>query len=390
MRQFEMHPSDIPVVWIILSAEYLQNNMTIKEITSYLETIAPPALQETYDNAGLLTGNANWTCTGAICCLDAIESVVNEAIEKKCNLILAHHPIIFSGLKKITGNNYVERTIIKAIKNDIAIYAIHTNLDNVITGVNKMISDKLNLKNVKILSPKKNQLCKLFFFVPTLNAEKVMNALFESGAGRIGHYSECSFSTNGIGTFKPGEEANPYVGEKNQRHADEELKIEILFPDYLEHQIVETLKANHPYEEVAYEIIAIKNEHQQIGSGMVGELEQPISESEFLQTLRNIFHLPMIKHTALLGKPIQKVSVCGGAGIFLLKDALNTKSDIYITSDIKYHEYFDADNRIILADIGHFESEQFTIDLLANFLEKKFPTFAVLKTGVKTNPVYYF
>lgn len=364
--------------------------MIIKDIIAHLELTAPPALQESYDNAGLITGNASWDCTGVLCCLDAVEAVIDEAIEKQCNLVVAHHPIIFGGLKKITGQNYVERTIIKAIKNDIAIYAIHTNLDNIKTGVNGMIAQKLGLKNLSVLSPKKDQLNKLYFYVPAAHAAKVMDALFKAGAGNIGNYSECSFSVNGIGTFKPGDMANPFIGEKGQRHSDEELKIEILFPSHLEANMIANLKAAHPYEEVAYEVIRLNNLHQDIGSGITGEWDEPISETEFLQRLKDIFRLSVVKHTTILGKDIKKVSICGGSGIFLLKNAINSKSDAYITSDIKYHEFFDGDNRILLTDIGHYESEQFTIELLANLLEQKFPNFAVLKTGINTNPVHYF
>jgi len=364
--------------------------MNIDKIISHLETIAPPSLQESYDNAGLLTGQPGWECTGVICCLDAIEDIIDEAIEKKCNLIVAHHPIIFGGLKKITGKNYIERTIIKAIKNDIAIYATHTNLDNVINGVNGKIAEKLGLKNLHVLAPKAGLLCKLYFYVPAGHAAGVMNALFEAGAGNIGNYSECSFRVNGTGTFKPNEQANPFTGEIGKRHEDGELKIEILFPSWLEVKIIAALKASHPYEEVAYEVIRLNNQHQQIGAGITGEWEEPIAEDHFLQKLKDIFRLSVIKHTAKTGKPVKKVSICGGAGISLLKDAINSGSDVYITGDIKYHEYFDADRRILLADIGHYESEQFTIELLANLLEQKFPNFAVLKTGVNTNPVHYF
>jgi dinuclear metal center YbgI/SA1388 family protein len=364
--------------------------MIISQIISFLETIAPPALQEHYDNAGLITGQNNLNCTGIICCLDATENVVNEAIEKKCNLIVAHHPIIFSGLKKITGNNYVERTVIKAIKNDIAIYAIHTNLDNVIHGVNGMIASKLGLQNISILSHKTAQLKKLFFFVPNENAQTVMQSLFEAGGGNIGNYSECSFSVSGIGTFKPNENANPHTGKIGKRAETTEQKIEILFPSWLENQIIAALKKSHPYEEVAYEMISIDNQHQHIGSGIIGELPETMNETDFLQKLKNIFKLKIIKHTALAGKSVKKISVCGGSGSFLIKNAVHSKSDVYISSDLKYHEFFDADNRILLCDIGHYESEQFTIDLLATHLEQKFPNFAVLKTEVNTNPVQYF
>ncbi|MGE9312797.1 Nif3-like dinuclear metal center hexameric protein [Niabella sp. CJ426] len=364
--------------------------MTIKQIISYLESVAHPSLQESYDNAGLITGNANWECGGTICCLDATESVVDEAIEKGYNLIVAHHPVVFSGLKKIIGKTYVERTIIKAIKNDIAIYAIHTNLDNVLAGVNGKIAEKLGLHNLSILAPRGGQLSKLHFYVPASHAGNAMNALFEAGAGHIGNYSECSFRVNGIGSFKPNEEANPFSGEIGKRQEDEELKVEMLFPSWLESIVISTLKANHPYEEVAYEIIALGNKHQDIGSGITGEWEIPLAETAFLQKLKQVFNIPIIKHTQFTGKPIKRISICGGAGIFLLKNAISSGSDAYITADIKYHEFFDADGQLLLADIGHYESEQFTTDLLANLLEQKFPNFAVLKTGVNTNPVQYF
>lgn len=364
--------------------------MTINHIISYLESVAPVALQEHYDNAGLITGHTQWECKGVLCCLDAVEDVVDEAVKKNCNLIVAHHPIVFGGLKKITGKNYVERTIIKAIKNDIAIYAIHTNLDNVLHGVNGTIARKLGLTNLSILAPKTGLLSKLYFYIPAQHAGKTMNALFEAGAGHIGNYSECSFQVNGVGTFKPNEAANPFSGEIGKRQVDEELKIEMLFPFYLESRVVQTLKAHHPYEEVAYEVIQLNNQHQEIGSGITGEWETPVAETEFLQKLKTIFNIPVVKHTRLTGRPIKKVSICGGAGIFLLKNAINYGSDAYVTSDVKYHEFFDADRQLLLADIGHYESEHFTIDLLANLLEQKFPNFAVLKTGVNTNPVQYF
>lgn len=364
--------------------------MNIQQIIDYLESVAPPALQESYDNAGLITGNASWECTAVLCCLDATEAVLDEAIEKGCNLIVAHHPIVFSGLKKITGKNYVERIIIKAIKHDIAIYAIHTNLDNVLAGVNGKIAEKLGLSNVSILSPKSGHLSKLYFYVPASHATITLNALFEAGAGEIGNYSECSFRINGTGTFRPNEGANPFSGEIGKRHEDEELKIEVLYPSYLEHGIIKALKTHHPYEEVAYEVISLHNQHPLVGAGITGEWPSSLTEKEFLQKIKDIFKVPVIKHTALSGRNIKKVSICGGAGIFLLKDAINCGSDAYITGDVKYHEFFDADGKILLADIGHYESEQFTADLLANLLEQKFPNFAVLKTGVNTNPVQYF
>ena len=364
--------------------------MIVKEIIQFLETIAPSSLQEDYDNAGLLTGNTGVICTGALISLDCTEAIVQEAIDKNCNLIIAHHPIVFKGLKKINGNNYVERTIIKAIKNDIAIYAIHTNLDNVLAGVNGKIAEMLGLQNIQILSPKKNLLQKLAVFVPTENAEKLKDALFAAGAGHIGNYSECSFSTIGTGSFTPGEDSNPYTGTIGLREVGEEMEIEVIFPTWLQNKIVKAMKANHPYEVVAHDIYDLNNKFQETGSGIIGTLAEPMDENDLLTQLTDIFKVKVVKHTELLGKKCKTIAVCGGAGSFLIPNAKAAGADVYITSDIKYHEFFDADGQLLLADIGHYESEQFTIDLLFELLSNKFPNFALLKTGVNTNPVQYF
>jgi dinuclear metal center YbgI/SA1388 family protein len=364
--------------------------MQVAEIISFLESLANPSLQELYDNAGLITGSPGWECKGIVCSLDATEDVVKEAMAKNCNLIVAHHPIIFGGLKKINGKNYVEKTIITAIKNDIAIYAIHTNLDNVIDGVNGKMAKMIGLQKLSILSPKENTLKKLFTFVPVNKAEEVRNAIFAAGGGQIGNYSECSFNAEGTGTFKAGTGADPYVGSIGKQHQEKELKIEMIIPAYQEGKIVEAMKSAHPYEEVAYDVVTLSNKHPQTGSGILGELAQPMEEKAFLNRLKSVFQLNIIRHTRLTGKPIKKVALCGGAGSFLISSALRSSADIYITADMKYHEFFDANGRMVIADIGHYESEQFTISLLQEVLEQKFPTFAVLKTEVRTNPVYYF
>ncbi len=364
--------------------------MQIAEITLFLESLAPPSLQESYDNAGLITGSSNRECTGILVSLDATEEVILEAKAKGCNLVVAHHPIIFSGLKKITGSTYVERSVIASIKYDIAIYAIHTNLDNVLEGVNGKMAEKLGLLNCRILQTKNALLKKLFTFVPLNYAESVRFAIFQAGGGHIGNYSECSFNAPGTGTFKASEGTNPFVGEAGKRHEEEELKIEVIFPAWLEGSIITALKQAHPYEEVAYDVVGLDNPYQSVGLGIIGDLPQPVSETEFLQLLQSRFKLQVIRHTPLLQKPVQKVALCGGAGSFLTKAAIAAGVDAFVTGDVKYHEFFDAENRFLLADIGHWESEQFTIDLLADWLSKKFPTFAVLKTGVKTNPVEYF
>ncbi len=364
--------------------------MKIADIISFLESLAHPSLQEHYDNAGLVIGEKNRECSGIICSLDATEEVIKEAITKNYNLVVAHHPIIFGGLKKINGKNYVEKTVITAIKNDIAIYAIHTNLDNVVNGVNGRIARLLGLENISILSPKEGTLKKLFTFAPLDKAEQVRNAIFKAGGGQIGNYSECSFNAEGVGTFKGEEGTNPYVGEVGKQHRENEIKIEAIFPAWLENKVVNSMKAAHPYEEVAYDIINLANKHQGIGSGMIGELTEPMTEMNFLIHLKKIFNLRVIRHTALLNRPVKKIALCGGAGSFLVSTALAAGADIYTTADMKYHEFFDANGKILIADIGHYESEQFTIDLLTEILEQKFPNFAVLKTKVETNPVKYF
>lgn len=361
----------------------------IADLIQVLEKLAPPSLQESYDNAGLLTGDANQVCSGVICCLDVTEEVLEEAIAKKCNLVVAHHPLIFGGLKRINGKNEVERSLIKAIKNDIAIYAIHTNLDNVIEGVNGKMANLLGLQNCKVLLPKENTVKKLITYVPLAQLSQVQNALFVAGAGQIGNYSECSFSSTGNGTFKADTGADPYVGEIGARHTEPEARLEVLIPSTLEQSILTALCKAHPYEEVAYDLIPLSNQHNGIGAGLVGELEAPLSEADFLGRLRTAFNLPLVRHTAFTGQAVIKVALCGGAGSFLIKNALSVGAQAFITSDLKYHDFFLPDKKLLLADIGHFESEQFTIDLLKAHLAEKFPNFAVLKTSVFTNPVNY-
>lgn len=364
--------------------------MKIQEIVSALEKFAPLHLQESYDNAGLIIGDKNLTCTGIICSLDVTEDVIKEATKKKCNLIVAHHPLIFSGLKKIVGSNYTEKTVITAIKNDIAIYASHTNLDNLHNGVNKIIANKIGLINTKVLSSKNNILQKLYTYVPQDFEEKVKNELFAIGAGHIGNYNECSFTTKGLGTFKANNNAKPFVGKKNERHKENEVKIEIIFPGWLQNKLINTLLKVHPYEEPAYDIVQLNNKSNLVGSGIIGELSKEINTKTFLKYISEVFDLHVIRHSGLTKKSIKRVAVCGGSGSFLIKDAVREKADIFITSDLKYHEFFDANKELILADIGHFESEQFTIDLLQTFLQENFPNFAVLKTKVNTNSVNYF
>jgi dinuclear metal center YbgI/SA1388 family protein len=361
----------------------------IQEVISYLEMLAPPAYQESYDNATLICGDRNAPVSGVVCTLDCTEEVVAEAVSLGANLIVAHHPIVFKGLKSLTGRNYVERTVLKAIKNDIAIYAIHTNLDHVAMGVNKRICDQLGLIQTKILQPKKQILSKLVVFVPVANKDAVLDAIFAAGAGQIGEYSDCSFQIEGMGTYTPSERANPHIGQRGVPSYEKETRIEVILPTHQSARIISAMKKAHPYEEVAYYLSALENENQEVGAGMIGKLPSPMDESDFLDFLKVQMNLKVLKHTGLRNKPVKSVAVCGGAGIFLLSDAKRAGADVFVTSDVKYHEFFDAEGQLVLCDIGHYESEIFTKELLGKLLSQNFPNIALYLTKVVTNPTSY-
>lgn len=363
--------------------------MKIKEITQFLEGIAPLSYQENYDNSGLIVGDENTEVSSVLICLDSVEEVIEEAIENNCNLIIAHHPIIFSGLKKLNGKNHIQRTIIKAIQNNIAIYAIHTNLDNVKAGVSSKIANILGLKNQKILAPKKDLLRKLEVYVPKNHADELQNALFLVGAGEVGEYKNCSFQTEGIGTFLPSKNANPVIGTSGNQERVEEVKIEVVFPKDIEKRLILEMQKAHPYDEIAHQIYILDNFFPDVGSGIVGELAEEISPSLFLKKVKTLMRTDCIRYTKIVRKTIKKVAVCGGSGSFLLNNAKSMGADIFITSDFKYHEFFNAENDIIIADIGHYESEQFTKDLIYDLLVNNFSKFAVRLSKVNTNPINY-
>lgn len=365
--------------------------MLVKDIMTALEEFAPLAYQESYDNCGLQVGNRDAEVKGILLSLDVTEAVLEEAVERGCNMVVAHHPLIFSGLKSISGRSYVERIIYKAIKQDIAVYAIHTNLDNMRAGVNAKIAERLGLEHTAILAMQMNTLRKLYTFAPVEAADRVREALFAAGAGDIGKYRECSFNTSGTGTFRPDADADPVIGQAGgPREAVQEVKIEVLVQKHREARVLKALFDHHPYEEVAYEFIALQNANQEIGAGMIGSLPQPVSESEFLTLLKREMRTGCIRHTELRGGPVRRVAVCGGSGSFLLKEAIAAGADVFVTADYKYHQFFDADGKIVIADIGHYESEQFTAELIGDILKKKFPNFAILLSNTSTNPVKYF
>ncbi|MGZ3864187.1 MAG: Nif3-like dinuclear metal center hexameric protein [Bacteroidia bacterium] len=363
--------------------------MLIKDIIAILENFAPPALQESYDNSGIQCGDVNEKATGAMLCLDVTLEVLAEAKRKKCNLIIAHHPLIFSPLKRLAGANYIEKIIIEAIRKNICIYACHTNADNVRMGVNNKMADKLGLINCKVLQPKKGLLKKLVTFCPDAHAEKVRAALFKAGCGQIGNYDNCSYNLKGEGTFRGNENANPFVGEKGSTHFEPEVRIETVFESYIEKEVVRALHKSHPYEVVAYDIYSLDNRHPEIGSGLVGELPKAVHETDFLASLKKVFGTGCVRYTGLLNKKAKRVALCGGSGSFLLKDAIAAKADIFLTSDFKYHQFFDAENKLVIADIGHHETEQFTPEIFYAEIHKKLPKFAVHLSKTNTNPINY-
>ncbi len=364
--------------------------MRVREITDYIESFAPLAYQESYDNAGLQTGDPDQEATAALICVDVTYDVIQEALRLAANLIISHHPLIFSGLKKLTGSNYTERLVIEAIRHNLSIYAAHTNLDAMHHGVNHKMAERLGLTNTSILVPMNDHLRKLVFFVPIDHAAPVRQEIFKAGAGHIGHYDMCSFNAPGEGTFRGSEDSDPFVGEKGTMHTEPELRVETIFPRERESQILRAMIRAHPYEEVAYDIYPLANRYDQAGAGAIGELHEPADEQSFLQLLKDRFDTPVVRHTGFLDRKIKKVAVCGGSGSYLLPDAIASGADAFVSGDFKYHQFFDADGRILVADIGHYESEQFTKEIFYEFLMKKFPKFAVHLSEVNTNPVNYY
>lgn len=363
--------------------------MKVKEIINALEEFAPLANAEDFDNVGLLIGDINTEVTGILVTLDTLEKTIDNAIAQHCNLVVSFHPILFSGLKKITGKNYVERVVLKAIKNDIAIYAIHTALDNVPHGVSKGMCDALGLTNRKVLIPKKGKIKKLTTYIPEDIYDNVRTALFKAGAGTIGNYESCSFSTYGEGTFLGKPESNPTKGERGKLQVEKELQLNVTFEAHLEKAILNTLFEAHSYEEVAYEVTTLDNSNQHIGMGMLGELPEALDTPSFLKFVAHSFQAKGIRHSAELKKPIKKVAVLGGSGSFAIEAAIHSGADAFITADLKYHQFYQAENKLILVDIGHYESEQFTKNILTDFLTKKFTNFAVVLEDENTNPIKY-
>lgn len=363
--------------------------MKLREITAFLEREAPLMYQESYDNSGLQLGDFDTKISGALITLDVTEAVVQEAIQKRLNLIIAHHPLIFGGIKTITGRNATERIIQQCIKNNIAVYAGHTNFDSMSHGVSMKMCEVLGLQNNKILDPVAGKLKKLVVFVPTEHAQKVREALFNGGAGVIGDYDSCSYNLSGEGTFRGGDKSDPFVGKKGELHTEQEVRIETIFPEHEKGRVITAMLQAHPYQEVAYDIYPLENKYNQVGLGMIGELSEAMEEEQFLKMVKERFKCGVVRHSPLLGKQVKKVALCGGAGAGLLRKAISARADVYISGDFKYHQFFEPEGKLLVADIGHFESEQYTRELFYDLIQKKFPKFALQLSEINTNPVKY-
>jgi dinuclear metal center YbgI/SA1388 family protein len=364
--------------------------MKLKELCSYLDSAVPLSFQEGYDNSGLQIGLPDKDLFSAMVSLDITEEVIDETIACKCDVIISHHPLIFNGIKSLTGKSFTERILIKAIKHDIAIYSVHTNLDVLSTGVSRKMAEKLGLEEITILSPSQNRLIKLVTYIPEAHLEKVRNALFEAGAGVIGNYDQCGFATVGTGSFRGNENTKPFTGEKGKIHFEKEIRFETILYSHLKDKVIKFLLEAHPYEEVAYDLYALENTNVEIGLGSVGKFHTPMSEDNFLNLISSVFEAKGIRYSKLTGNPVRKVALCGGSGASLLNLAICSGADAFLTADIKYHNFFEAENSILMVDTGHFESEKFSIEILKDLIIKKFPKFAVRFSEIKTNPINYF
>lgn len=361
--------------------------VTIQDIIDVIEEQAPTALQESYDNAGMQVGETSLPATGAVLCVDVTEDVVDEAIALGANLIVSHHPLLFHGLKRITGRSYIERVVMKALRNQIAIYAAHTNLDAAV--VNYRWAEMLGLADTQVLQPVGNMLLKLVTYVPETYAESVRQALFAAGAGCIGRYDCCSYTSDGVGSFRAGIGTKPFCGALGELHHEPECRIEVVLPRHLKSRAVKALLNAHPYEEPAYDLLPLDNLWHQVGHGIVGRLPEPMPALDFLNRLKQIMPCESIRHTAREGQYVHRVALCGGGGSFLIDNAVAAKADIFVTGEIGFHNFFGYENTIILAEIGHYESERHTKAIFFDVIRKKFPTFATYLTKVETNPIKY-
>ena len=363
--------------------------MTVQEVVDTINSFAPLSYQESYDNAGINIGNESMPVKAVLITLDVTEAVVSEAVSIGANLIISHHPVIFKGIKQINNHSYTGRLIQQLIKNDITVYSGHTNVDVTWGGVNMKICEKLGLQNTRVLEPMKENLLKIVVFAPTEHAEQVREGMFKAGAGHIGDYDKCSYYLEGTGSFRGSDETNPFVGEKGSIHYEPETRIETVVPREKLRKVVRSMINAHPYEEVAYDVYPLLNEYQRAGMGMIGELPKSKNKADFLNHVKNTFRCEVLKYTHMEKDELKKVAVCGGSGSFLLPKAISLGADAIISADFKYHQYFDAEGKIMICDVGHYESEQFTKEIFYDLLTEKFTNFAVHLSKINTNPINF-
>ena len=344
--------------------------MIIEELTTFIEDKFPLSQQESYDNCGLIVGDPKKTVKKVLLALDCTEQVIKEAKLKKADVIITHHPLMFSSINKLTANDYEGSLIIKLIKSDIALYAVHTNLDNSINGINKYLALKLGLKNLQILVGKEKTFKKIITFVPKAYSQKVITALSAAKAGNIGLYSHCAFVTEGSGCFKPEKGAKPFLGELSKINQVEEVKLEMVFASENQKMIENSLKKAHPYEQPAFDIIELANPNPDIGAGIYGDLPAQINTAEFLKLVKTKLNLSYIRQSNSAKKFISKVAICSGAGFFVFEQAKRLNVDALVTSEIKHHEFLAAENNILLCDIDHHEGEIAAVNILDQILQK--------------------
>jgi dinuclear metal center YbgI/SA1388 family protein len=363
--------------------------LLLKELAAYLDSEIPLSFQESYDNSGLQVGSPDDEKSSALLTLDVTEAVIREAAASGCDVIISHHPLIFGGLKSIGGKTATERIISEAIKRNIAVYSAHTNLDAFDGGVSMRLAGELGLKDVRVLSPLKNRLLKLVAFVPESHLDNVRNAVFEAGAGVIGNYDRCGFTLKGTGSFRGGEDTNPFSGKKGSESFVNELRFETILFSHNISRVVKALLASHPYEEVAYDLYPLVNANIRAGMGAIGITDADYDEIEFLNAVAEKLGAAGVRYSQLTGKKVRKVALCGGSGSFLLGEAIAAGADAFITGDIKYHTFAEAENKILIVDAGHYETEKFATGIIYDLIIKKFPKFAVRFSGTNTNPINY-
>lgn len=363
--------------------------MLVSDIIAAIEEYAPLSLQESYDNSGLQVGDRAQVVTAVLLCTDVTEEIIGEAVARGANLIISHHPLLFHGLKHLTGRNPIERIVRAAVKRDIAIYSSHTSMDNATGGVSFKMAEKIGLGNVSVMLPQPGQLYKLVVFVPIKEAARVRDAMFAAGAGRLGDYDSCSYALEGKGSFRALAGAHPWVGSIDELHHEDEMRLEVLVMRNCKDAVVQAMLRSHPYEEPAYDLIELDNPSKYTGSGVVGDTQQPIEAAEFLNSLKTAFGTAMVRYAGNIHQMISRVALCGGAGADFIGDAVAAHADIYVTGDVKYHEFTSYCDKILIADIGHYESEHFTKEIFYDIIQKKFPNFATYYAELEKNPINY-